>query len=109
MDGAGDTLVPRLSIQTLVENSVKYAVSTRRGGGTVLVRAATTDGQVRIDVVDDGSGFDAAAVKPGHGLALLRDRLAMAFGDRASLRIDSAPGRGTSPDGHFGPSQRPSE
>jgi signal transduction histidine kinase len=44
-------------------------------------------------VEDDGPGFDRVDFPPGHGLALLRDRLAMAFGDRASLRIDSREGR----------------
>jgi hypothetical protein len=35
----------------------------------------------------------AAALPEGHGLALVRERLAMTFADRASLRIDSKPGR----------------
>ncbi len=90
MDGAR---VPRLAIQTLVENSIKYAVSPRRAGGTITVRAATAgDARVRLEVADDGPGFDAAAAPAGHGLALLRSRLAMLFGDRAALRVESAPG-----------------
>ena len=37
--------------------------------------------------------FDVSAEPPGHGLSLVRERLAMTFGDRASLGIESAPGR----------------
>jgi two-component system sensor histidine kinase AlgZ len=85
--------VPRLAVQTLVENSVKYAVSPRREGGTITVTATAEHGGVRIDVEDDGPGFEPAAVTSGHGLALVRQRLAMTFGDRARLGIDSAPGR----------------
>jgi len=85
--------VPRLAVQTLVENSVKYAVSPSRDGASITVHAAATDGHLRIDVVDDGPGFDGSTVPAGHGLALVRERLAMMFGDRASLEIDSNPGR----------------
>jgi two-component system, LytTR family, sensor histidine kinase AlgZ len=85
--------VPRLAVQTLVENSVKYAVSPRREGGAVDVRAAATPESVRIEVTDDGPGFNPAAVTAGHGLALVRARLAMAFGDRSALQIDSTSGR----------------
>jgi LytS/YehU family sensor histidine kinase len=87
--------VPRLAVQTIVENSVKYAVSPRREGGSVTVRAAATNGHVQVSIADDGPGFDASAALPGHGLALVRDRLAMTLGDRANLRVDSAVGNTT--------------
>jgi two-component system sensor histidine kinase AlgZ len=91
-EAAATARVPRLAVQTLVENSVKYAVSPRREGGAIAVRAAIVDGRVRIEVEDDGPGFDPAAAAAGHGLALVRARLSAAFGDRAALEIRSAPG-----------------
>jgi len=73
--GLEATPVPPLSVQTLVENSLKYAVSNRREGGQVLV-AARTDGQsVIIEVTDDGPGFSREAVAAGHGLDNLQARL----------------------------------
>jgi signal transduction histidine kinase len=83
----GRAMVPRLAIQTLVENSVKYAVSARRDGASIIVRAARADGRLRVDVQDDGPGFSELAVVPGHGLALLRSRLHMTFGEAAALTI----------------------
>ena len=89
---ANALLVPRLSLQTLVENSVKFAVAPRREGASIVLRAAASNGRLRLEVEDDGPGFDANTVAEGHGLALLKSRLAMTFGDRATLRIDSRPG-----------------
>lgn len=90
---AGRTPVPRLSLQTLVENSVKFAVSPRPGGASIVIRATMTGGRVRIDVEDDGPGFGSMGVPAGHGLALLDARLKMLYGNRATLKIDSQPAR----------------
>ena len=92
----GRTLVPRLSLQTLVENSVKYAVSSRREGAFIAVRATAALGRTRIEVEDDGPGFDGVNpinLPDGHGLALLDARLKGQFGTRATMGIDSVPGR----------------
>jgi LytS/YehU family sensor histidine kinase len=82
-----------MALQTLVENSVKYAVSPRREGGSIRVTSTATDGRVLITVEDDGPGFNPAGRPEGHGLALLDARLAMLFGDRATMRVESRPGR----------------
>jgi signal transduction histidine kinase len=86
-----DVRVPRLSVQTLVENSVKYAVSPRREGGSIAVRATANGGQLRVAVTDDGPGFDAASLPEGHGLALLRGRLQFLFAKRGRLEIAGRP------------------
>jgi LytS/YehU family sensor histidine kinase len=80
-----DAEVPPLSIQTLVENSVKYAVSPRREGGTIHVKAFAREGQAVIEVTDDGSGFDDSAVGNGNGLSLVKERL-------GTLELDRQPG-----------------
>ncbi|HUR34146.1 MAG TPA: histidine kinase [Vicinamibacterales bacterium] len=87
------TLVPRLALQTLVENSVKYAITPRREGGTVRVSADVVAATVVVVVEDDGPGFDPSMAPDHHGLALVRDRLRLAFGDRASLEVRSLPGQ----------------
>ena len=81
-----------MALQTLVENSVKYAVSPRREGASIRVTATAMDGRVLITVEDDGPGFDPVRRPEGHGLALLDARLAMLFGTRASMRVDSRAG-----------------
>ena len=90
---AGQSLVPRMSLQTLAENAIKYAVSPSRDGATVTVSAAATNGTLHLAVEDDGPGFDASQLPDGHGLQLLKSRLTMTFGDRAAFIADSHPGR----------------
>jgi sensor histidine kinase YesM len=93
-DEANTHMVPALSVQTLVENSVKFAVGGRREGAEIVVSAKVQDGRLRVEVSDDGPGFEPLSCrKPGHGLDLLEQRLAGLFGSTASLEVSAAGGR----------------
>jgi sensor histidine kinase YesM len=84
--------IPPLSIQTLVENSIKYAIAPNRGGGEVRVSAAKNNGSLRVSVADTGEGFTLESAPAGHGLDNLRSRLAVLFGDSAELSVRRADG-----------------
>ena len=90
--GLEQAMVPRLALQTLAENSVKYAVSPTRAGATIRLSAAALRQRLHIAVEDDGPGFDGSHVPDGHGLHLLKDRLALTFGRDATLAIQGQPG-----------------
>lgn len=92
---AGAVLVPRLALQTVVENSVKYAVSTQRDGAAVSITGERDNGRLRVAVTDDGPGFDTTNIPDGHGLTLIKARLTLLYGDQASLVVSSEPGRTT--------------
>ena len=83
-------MVPPLSVQTLVENSVKYAIAPSRPGGRIAVRATLSAGRLRVEVSDSGPGFSTDAIAAGHGLDMLRSRLAAQFESRAGLNIDGS-------------------
>jgi LytS/YehU family sensor histidine kinase len=86
--------VPALSIQTLAENSVKYAVGVRANGAEIVITARARDGRLRVEVADDGPGFPVEAKpKPGHGIDLLQRRLSALFGSSASLELGQRDGR----------------
>jgi sensor histidine kinase YesM len=87
--------VPPLSIQTLVENSVKYAIAPRREGGTIRVHACEDAGRIRLEVWDDGPGFTVDSLLAGHGLDNLQSRLLTQFGMDAALAVEPHDG-GTS-------------
>ena len=84
--------IPALSLQTLVENSVKYAVAAHLDGANIRVSARSQDGILRLEVSDDGPGFTPQAIRAGHGLANLEGRLAALFGGAARLEIDRIDG-----------------
>ena len=79
--------VPPLMVQTLVENSIKHAISESRHGGEIQIAAREQDGSLIVEVSDDGPGFDALSLKPGHGLENLQDRLAALFDGAGRLGI----------------------
>ncbi len=91
----GQILVPPLSLQTLVENSVKYAVAPSRSGGDIRIRGDRPNGAMRVAVSDSGPGFDIDAAPPGHGIDILRGRLAALFDGAAELTQNREDGMST--------------
>ena len=85
-DGIERITVPRFSLQTLVENSVKYAIAPKREGGSIEVSARVAGDAFEVEVRDDGSGVDLSSALPGHGLDLLQSRLQVLYDGAATLR-----------------------
>jgi LytS/YehU family sensor histidine kinase len=77
--------VPAMSIQTLVENSVKYAVGVQRQGADILIRARLVNNQIELEVHDTGPGFSPDSLPAGHGLDTLQQRLSSIYGEAATL------------------------
>ena len=76
-------------VQETLQNSAQHAHATRAS-----VHLTTTDDQLRVEIVDDGRGFDAAeafAAREGLGLSSMLDRAAHREG---SLTVESRPGEG---------------
>lgn len=92
-EALGETPVPPLSIQTLVENSIKYAVGPRGRGASITVQSRECGGRLRLEVEDDGPGFANQELPAGHGLDNLQERLHALFGESARLEIVSSGGQ----------------
>ncbi len=76
-----DARVPGMILQPLVENSVKYAVSTVNRPVTITVSAREEFDRLVITVADDGPGVPGETEHGfGIGLANVRDRLEARFG-----------------------------
>lgn len=88
-----ESRIPPLSLQTLVENSVKYAIAPERAGGEIRITGAYSDGAFRVEVSDSGPAFLLESAPAGHGLDNLKGRLSTLFGDRAALLLQRVGGR----------------
>ena len=74
--------------------------AAKHGGGhtQAWVELDARDGVLRFQVRDDGAGFDTVAIRPGHGLTNMRDRLE-ALAGRVSVSAEL--GRGTTVTGEI--------
>jgi two-component system LytT family sensor kinase len=98
------TVIPFLSLQPLVENSVRHGLEATDGEGHLTITASDAGAQAVITVEDNGSGMDPEylrAVLARHaegdhvGLRNVDVRLRQVYGDDFGLVIDTAPGAGT--------------
>lgn len=90
-DALIDAGAPRLILQPLVENAMKYAVHPSSGAAVITISAAEEGDRLRLTVQDTGGG-DRPAVDggTGRGLALVARRLRAMFGDAAEMRAGPA-------------------
>lgn len=89
-DAALHCELPPYALQTLVENSMKYAVAPRREGGSIHITVKREGGALAVNVADDGPGFTRDDLSDGHGLDTLEKRLALLYGEAGSLVIDGS-------------------
>ncbi len=96
--------VPSMLLQPLIENSIKHGLEPRLHGGTVTLRGRVADGQLLLEVEDDGVGISPErAVEPGAlasdgtgiGMRNVRERIQVLYGGRGEVEVISRPGRGT--------------
>lgn len=98
----------KLVIQPLLENAMYYGMETMDGDGEILVTGYAKDGDIYIDVIDNGIGMPPEQVeklltgenyerKRGSGIGLqnVDQRIKLYFGEEYGLRIKSEPDVGT--------------
>ncbi len=95
VDDAARTLrCPPMTLLSLVENAVRHGIDPAEDGGLIEVEVRCAAGRCRIVVSDDGVGLRPAGQGLGTGLAALRERLALIFGESASLAVRAREPRG---------------
>lgn len=90
--------MPTLLLQPLVENAVLHGVAKLRSGGAVTIEVAQDHTHLRLQVsnpLPEAPATPAALKLSGSGVALanIKQRLALQYGDLASLRIEVSPSR----------------
>jgi sensor histidine kinase YesM len=79
---------PVMMLQILIENAIKHGLEPKIEGGRIDIRASVDGQMLQVDVIDDGIGFNIHA-GDGVGLANVRERLRILYGNRAQLVIEA--------------------
>lgn len=102
-------MIPKLTLQPLVENALYHGIKYKRARGRIMVRGALCKGKIRLTVSDDGAGMEkeelaklrreierpCSETEKGFGLANVNERIHMYFGQEYGMEIHSERGRGT--------------
>ena len=99
-------LVPKMTLQPLVENAIYHGIKPKRGGGTVRISSSREDGRAILQIQDDGCGMSGEALDKlrlslekdegkGFGMLASYKRLRLMYGSDLDFEIESAPNGGT--------------
>jgi len=88
-------LCPPMALLTLVENAVRHGIDPSEEGGRIEVRVRLRTPRCIAEVIDTGVGIAPSGNGLGTGLKNLRERLQLAFGGDAQLRLAALQPRGT--------------
>ncbi|MBP2112007.1 cache domain-containing sensor histidine kinase [Paenibacillus silagei] len=108
-DALLDLLLPKLSVQPLVENAVVHGVEKKLGKGMIHIHIYRRNDSVFFDITDNGNGFDQIPQdwnnyenltirKQGHnniGLINTHKRTKLIYGEPYGIEVESEPGAGS--------------
>lgn len=101
-----EILIPKMTLQPLVENAIYHGIKPKRGQGTIRVEGTREDGIAVLRVSDTGVGMTEEALEQlrkqveeedenSFGLMAANKRLKLMYGDACSFQIESEAGKGT--------------
>ena len=85
---------PPMTLLTLVENAVRHGIDPSEEGGRIDIRVERRGDRCTVRVRDTGAGLRPSDNGLGTGLSTLRERLQLAFGGDAQLRVTAEGPRG---------------
>lgn len=100
-------LIPKMTLQPLVENAIYHGIKPKRGKGTITVTGRLEGEAVTVRVADTGAGMGSEELSrlrsqlendeaKGFGLISAYKRLQLMYGSDCHFTIESSPGMGTS-------------
>ena len=91
-----ELLLPRFTLQPIVENAVHHGLAARAAGGRLSISARRSGSHWTLSVADDGVGAEPArfAAGTGIGVSVVRERLRLRFGAEAEFAVATSPGNG---------------
>lgn len=89
-DDSFPILIPPMMIQTLVENGIKHGISKLMEGGEICIKTYLTSENLNIQIRNTGVFLpkdNSESDEGGYGIENTRERLALIYGDNATLNI----------------------
>ncbi|MHB1687496.1 MAG: LytS/YhcK type 5TM receptor domain-containing protein [Ignavibacteriaceae bacterium] len=83
--------IPTFTLQPLVENAVKYGVSNLFDNGKIEIRLFRNNGNIQIDIEDNGGTYDEMKDEPGIGIQIVDKRIKNLVGNQYGVSIHSIP------------------
>ncbi|MNC08542.1 Sensor histidine kinase YehU [compost metagenome] len=89
-------LVPKLSLQPLVENAIVHGVTALPGNGLIQIVLRRDGSKLIVEIKDNGVGMEQAGMnrtprkRPGIGLSNIKERLRLLFRGEGSLEVLSS-------------------
>jgi two-component system LytT family sensor kinase len=98
-DASADALsciVPRFILQPLVENAIRHGLAGRDAAGSIEIHAILEGNRLIVRVADNGVGLSSNQTPQGHqiGLANVRERLSILYGNEDRLVLRNVTGGG---------------
>ncbi len=87
--------IPPLTIQPLVENAIKHGIVEADRSGTVRLTVSRDKDGIRIEVTDNGAGFEQKELEKKESVGIRNVRYRLEKMINATMKIDSQPGHGT--------------
>jgi len=78
---------PPMLLQPLVENAVRHGLEPKIEGGEILITASQDNHLLKVAVADTGMGFSSLN-SSGVGLANVRERMGLLFGEKGRFIIE---------------------
>jgi sensor histidine kinase YesM len=92
-ESLGHLPFPPMLLQPLVENAIKHGLEPVIEGGEIVINAREDHKMLRVEVMDTGFGLNPAN-SAGVGLANIRERLRLLYGDKGRLILEENKPRG---------------
>lgn len=90
-----DFVIPRYSIEPMVEKAVKYGITGNNNKGNVVVRTYERKDGYAVQIIDDGAGFDTGKLKKKGSTSLLSLFADLEKKCNATTEVISKEGKGT--------------
>ena len=111
-DEIGDFMIPKITIQPLIENALYHGIKNKRGGGNITISTRNEGDDLVISVTDNGIGMtderlaevteglsgDQPADNAIYGLYNVNERIKLKFGNKYGITLHSVFGEGSTCD-----------